>query len=960
MRQRRTSGEGAHRTGNSRSAQGRRTVELKRVIGALAIVAIILIGGCGPGRHNREDLAWSYDEVFGASSWASDTFGAWRQQIDLDREPPTYSDLGAYPIGNGRVFAISGLSVPLGTVQDMLGPTYQKVSGLMGAVMPSVLVDGEPQAAARQSTAWVAPGGVVHSRWDGEQVQVDILQTVPPELDAVLSLIVVSNATEEPLRDVALALQSSLPVEGAIDGDLLLTRGETRVRMGFAGARTRTARRSVVPPLPEALSERVLPLGRVTAQLENLEAVACPLGSLGPGESVGKLAYITFANDEGAEQQILAAIQEKGRGLFDESHRWWSEWDDRTVQVEGASEEIDQFLAISKYICRVQQAEAGGYSPMHKYSYRWIRDSNGPIRHLLDVGDHESVARDLAYHFGGCARQGRIGNNVPLNLDVSDAPAIDWSAVESPKAEIASFVILQNYWYWRHTGEAEQLEERWEYLRRAFEGHEIDEEGRLPFHGDETYRFPGYQLHAADDEACPDYVHLRLRSADSAFEYVAAAEAMAEMAQHVGREPAEVKEYLDAAKHVRRATERFYWQEDRGYYAPAMSALSGETYRYPFANICLRPLWIGYAQPDSRRQIDNALGALEYLYRPDSGTAKLTPACGHYVAMTPGYVLSALAAIDHPAAEQALEGLLVAAEPSGGFAEMNRPDDTPSRDVWGLHRVRPWEGGINAGAVLQYLTGFAPDAPKRRVRFAPHLPDRSMAMTVSNLRVGEARLRLAVGREVSRTEYTVECVEADEPIEVELVASAPGSRLSAVSGPGGPPGNRRELGGSTRSLPARFGRAHLLVSRVRLEPGDALEITVEASGWAEPAELAVAEEPFDYGDADVRRGATVLVTWNAQVAEAVRAAEGDVTILDTRIAWPASYLRSALLTDAGRPRAKRLILDVAGWPGAFKPTGWWSEGAGAEVVAEFQAAGGEVVTASVPGAGAAPSGELIN
>ena len=37
---------------------------------------------------------------------------------------------------------------------------------------------------------------------------------------------------------------------------------------------------------------------------------------------------------------------------------------------------------------------------------------------------------------------------------------------------------------------------------------------------------------------------------------------------------------------------------DRGYYAPAMSDFSGELYRYPFANINLRPSWLGphYAQ----------------------------------------------------------------------------------------------------------------------------------------------------------------------------------------------------------------------------------------------------------------------------------------------------------------------------------------------------------------------------
>lgn len=933
----------------------RRTTNLLALI---ALIAAVAIGGCGGKAVNRQQLSFTYDEAFG-SEWATQSFDAWSQEVNLAAELPTYSDVGAYPIGNGRVFAISGLSVPLGTVQDMLGPTYQKVSGLMGAVTPALLVGRESLLLPEQTTEWIAPGGVVHHRWAGGELQVDILQTVPPDLDAVVSLIVVTSAAEKPVRDVSLALESSLPAEGAVEGDVLCIRGDARQRLGFAGARTRVEQRSIVPALPEGLTERVFPLGATTGAAAEPLSVICPLGTIRPGESVGKLAYVSFAMDEAAEQQIIATVEEQGRGLFDESHAWWQDWADGTVQVEGAGDEIDQFLAIEKYICRVQQAEAGGYSPMHKYSFRWIRDSNGPIRCLLDFGDHESVARDLAYHYAGCAQKRDIFNNIELNLDPNDVPAIDWTEVPAPKAEIASFVELQNYWYYRHTGETEQLEERWDYLRRAFDGHEIDEEGRLPFHGDETYRFPGYQLYESDPSLAPDYVHLHLRSADSAFEYVAAAEAMAEMAAAIGREE-EVGEFEAAGERVRQATEREYWQGERGYYAPALSALSGERYRYPFANINLRPLWIGYAEPDDR-QIENVLSALSWLFRPESGTAKLTPACGYYVGMTPGYVLSALAAIDHPAAEQALGGVLAAAETSGGFAEMNRPDDTPARDVWGLHRVRPWEGGINASAVLQYLTGFAPDAPNRRVRFAPHLPADSMGMTVSNLRVGEARLRLAVSLEVGRTRYIVECLEADEPLEVELLASAPGGSLETVSAQDAPGDTWRALGARTRAQPARFGRAHLLISGAKLEAGQALEVTVEASGMAEPEALGVAEEPFDYGSADVPRGATVLLTWSEQVAEAVRAQEGEIAILDTRVAWPASYLRSALLTEDGAARAGKLILDVSGWPGAFKPADYWTgEGEGAAVVAQFRAAGGEVVDANVAGAGGAPSDELIN
>lgn len=892
---------------------------------APALVALSLTGilaGCG-GPQNREVVTYTQEDI--SAEWVSEGYDAWRQEVDLDNALPTFSDLGAYPIGNGNVFGIVGLSLPFGTVQDILGPTYQKTGGLLGAWVPAVLVDGEPLSVSRQSTRWIAPGGVVHSRWQGESIEVDLLQTVPPDVNAVVTLIMVTNMGSAD-AEISLGLQSSMPVD-ADGGELVSSRGDTVVRGGFAGAKTSVAEQSVLPAFPTDLSDRVRPISSMAAET-SAQSVICPLGPVGPEESVGKIAYVaTGAEEEVAS--ITGAIEEKGRELFEDAHAWWQDWHDRTLIVEGAGEEIDQFMAIQKYLCRVQQAAAGGYSPMHKYSYRWIRDSNGPIKFLLDVGDFDSVDRDLSYHFAGCASKKEIFNNIELNLDLDlDNPQeIDWSEVPTQKAEIASFVILQNWWYFQHTGETEQLEQRWEYLRRAFDGHDVDAEGRLPFHGDETYRFPGYQLSGPEPEAVSDYVHLTLRSADSAFEYVAAAEAMAEMAEEIGRPEDEIARYLEAADFVREATDRWYWQEDRGYYAPAMSAVSGERYRYPFANINMRPTWIDYADADEK-QAGNIANALRWLYRPEVGTTNLTPTCAYTVGMTPGMVLSALTAIDHPEAARALDGLLTAAEASGGYAEMNRPDDTPAREVWGMHRVRPWEGGINGSAVLQYLTGFEPDAATREVQFAPRLPKGTDRMIVRNLRIGDANLTLELERGAEMM-LRITCEEADAPLTVHL------------------------------RVPAQAGTAPEF-EPMELSAGDTLKRSWPPVEVDPGARLRVADEPFDYGAADVPQGATVLLTWSGEVAEQVREQEGEITVIDTRIAWPAGYLRSALLNEDGSLRAERLITDIEGWPGAFKQSDFWTEGEGAEVLADYEAAGGVIEQAKVPAVGGAPSEELIN
>ncbi len=885
-----------------------------RTVAILAIlVAAIYLAGCG-GPQNREVLTFSYDEIF-AEGWTIEGFEAWRTDIDLAQEIPTYSDLGAYPIGNGHVFGIASLSVPFGTVEDIFGPHYQRVGGMLGAWVPAVLVDNEPVTIQRQWVRWIAPGGLVHSRWEGDTITVDLLQTVPRDLTAVTTMFMVTNAGDAPV-DVSLGMQSSLPTLEHPEGDLKFSRDEVFVRAGFAGARTSVVNRWVLPDLPDEMSDRVRPIPRMAMESDN-EAVICSLGPVDPQESVGKIGYIAIgAGAEGAAETV-AAVEERGWQLFEDTHAWWRDWHERTLIVEGAGEKIDQFMAIQKYICRVQQADAGGYSPMHKYSYRWIRDSNGPIMFLLDSGDFDSVNRDLSYHYAGCAQKQEIFNNIELILDVDpdNVPEIDWSEVPTQKAESGSFLILQNYWYHLHTGETEQLEERWDYLRRAFDGHEIDDRGRLLFHGDETYRFPGYQMFGVEPEAVADYVHMSLCSADSGFKYVAAAEAMAEMAGRIGRPEEEIEIYREAARWVREMTEQNYWQEDRGYYAPAMSDVSDERYRYPFANINMRPTWIGYAEPDEQQR-RNITSALRYLYRPEAGTSNLTPTCGYTVGMTPGMVLSGLTSVGHPEASQALRGLLTAAEASGGFSEMNRPDDMPSRDAWGRHRVRPWEGGINGSAVLQFLTGFEPDAPNRAVRFAPNLPDGSDAMTVRNLRVADANLTLQVERAGEALRVRITCEEAEEPLALHI-------------GEGG-----------------------------TLAAGETLEITVPALPTDE--RLEVADEPFDYGPADVPAGATVLLTWSAEVVEQVRATEDEVVAIDTRIAWPVSYLRSALLNADGSLRAPKLITDIEGWPGAFKVEDYWTEGEGAELLAEYESAGGVVEPARVPAAGGRAPDDLIN
>jgi hypothetical protein len=490
-------------------------------------------------------------------------------------------------------------------------------------------------------------------------------------------------------------------------------------------------------------------------------------------------------------------------------------------------------------------------------------------------------------------------------------------------------MILQRYWYWRHTADNDLIREQWPMLRRCLLGQKIDDRGTLPFFGDETYRFPGYELFRADQPA-PDYVNMRMRSLDSAMEYVVAAQALAEMAPAVGMS-AEAGEYQAAAGRIRSATEEYFWQADRNCYTPVLSDMTTEAQQNPFAPINLHSWWLAYAGADPR-QISNLDAVIRYLAKP-SGTLMTTPEFGFYVPMTPGYLLYALSAAGHPARDHALKGVLAAAEDSGGYAEMNTPDDRPSGAIWGQHRFRPWEGGIDAEAVLYALTGIDVDAPQRRLNLSPWLPSGMPEMAVS-LTAGKSHFTMRFSPQ--RCELQGDAGER-EPYAVTLrfLTAGPVPQVT---------GDWQAQGGSLTVHEGPYGQREIILTGLRVGAG-----TKVAVAFDPPLQPARAEMPprqaFTWNPPRSEwLRPIVLLTWDRQTVAEQRAKHGsELTVLDTKISWPTSYLRSWLFDASGGRRARSVILDVAGWPGAFKRPEYWAEGGeGAELLKQFAQAGGQV------------------
>jgi hypothetical protein len=292
------------------------------------------------------------------------------------------------------------------------------------------------------------------------------------------------------------------------------------------------------------------------------------------------------------------------------------------------------------------------------------------------------------------------------------------------------------------------------------------------------------------------------------------------------------------------------------------------------------------------------LRATELLWKA-SGTVKSTPGCGYYVGMTPGMAVWALAQDYHASLDQAIEGLLTAASPSGEYSEMVRPDDRPSDKHWGKNRIRPWEGGINGEALVKGLLGLLIWAPERSVGLYPRFLKGWEAIGVRNIRVADSRLDVELRQAAGKWSAEVR-VEGKSPVRVYLTP------VEAVVRPG-----------QTRTLTTE---------------------TLPSNGFP----FRPVTKAFDYGEPTFAgKAKTIVVTWSQDTFAAYRRSQSPAAI-DTKIAFPPEYLAAALYGSSGRRRADRLILDVSRYPGHCKTAEFWKTGEGDRVVDRFRQLGGRV------------------
>jgi hypothetical protein len=564
--------------------------------------------------------------------------------------------------------------------------------------------------------------------------------------------------------------------------------------------------------------------------------------------------------------------------------------------------------------------------------------------------------------------QNRVPNHVPLDLDFTALAGkqVDWDRVEVPPSEVPSWIVLMHFWYWRVTRDHDLIVAHKPLLERCLRGQRRVDDVLLPFHGDETW------LHGAFYSLWPDRVPDGRFIADdqwqgrSAFsfaagvQYLLCIQALGEMENGIdealhpekyegdgGKDPAKKpgQRYLARSFTFMQALEKAYWIEDLGMFAPALSPLTRQHHRQPYADVNLMPLWLGWTFPTGEKSRDNLKNTLARTWLRD-GRIGQTPTTGYACGHTQGKFVVALTERDAKDRLDAVDALLKMAEPAGEWGEVYDDNGRPvaAYDAQWPNRCRPWESGINLDALLVALTGIrfvtVPNFDARDIRAKIRLPHGATYMSMRAVRKDGRDLNL-YWRE------TFEKMSEKERKDNEDKT----------------PDKRRDPEQTYRRLRFRvdlnskdpkpgyydvgLNAACTLFVRylTQAAPIDEVEFWADDSQEFLPTKPLVVSPPRH--EIKVPASAKIVYFSNRGLAAELAGGDDSVCLVDTGLPMTSEDLAAALVRPDGRPVETVFIDWRAQAPGrtTFKSAAFWTEPALVNALRALEVEGGKVVRA---------------
>jgi len=876
-----------------------------------------------------------------------------QRSVWSEKTPGGGNPRGWWCVGNGRVFGIVGPGLSQAFLGQITGP-HIMLAGVMqnaSAFGPATLrltVAGKPVRFTSQELSKVRGTNIVVMEYDGPQVKMTVLNYAPFNVNALLRTVIVENKGNAALNNVVLT--ATVNRTTLKDGRLF---NSFKGAGGIAMGQTRQLFSSFLEPCKATGPQDKPGRGVLTTQI----------GMLPPGNEAVKTQYLLFSMKEvGDEAKTLATIQKQKTALLKKAYDDWHKWLATTTRVQCPDQRLIDLLDDTKMLVRIQTADpqiAAG--PMEFFAGVWVRDSNGPFLYYLRMGRLDMAKKMLDFYYRASAKNKRIANWVPMDIDVSKpVPAdFDWSAVSNDPVEIPSWLILQHKWYYNYSGDLETIRKHWGYLKRCLYGHLYDVKGnpfrtieyalrvpsynklyRFPHHGDETWIYPGFEvLNSAVFPEPNDHPHWDSFSADSTWEFVASADAMAHFAGLLG-DKAEAAKMAKLAKDSRAALERDYWMAPRGLYAPAMNMRSGDVHQPPFTMVNFNPLWIGYHKGRDPKAISNVLETMKYTLNPNYVT-DATETLRVYVGMQPGMFLYNLSAIDHPFAAPALKAMMNIASPSGEYTEKHVTDPKSYRSHFLGHRIRPWEGGINMDAAYFYLTGLEPDVGSGRILLCPRMLAGWKKMSVTGQSLANGKLDIHVTDDGSQRTYKVTWKGA-KPLQAGFKVSLPQAKITSVKVDGRAvavkPQSKWGVMTAMLKLPLPVGKAVTVTADYEKQAVALPKVVRERYKYIVPKN--VPSYQVILWDNERRKGNLK----DLRIFDYLKKAKVNYRLIGSFNPASPAWLRPFLLKGKGKVNTPLFVMSKSSITGSLKYAKWWGAKDLSKLFTEYMQAGGIIVT----------------
>lgn len=468
--------------------------------------------------------------------------------------------------------------------------------------------------------------------------------------------------------------------------------------------------------------------------------IAIKVPSTAPGSSFVVIQSMSLSAS--SEFKVVKVDYRNTLKDLSDTIKYWTDWSNYRASVKTSEPWFDDLLDAAKIWCKVQQSVHGVFTPMIFYSDAYVRDCNGPLRLFLRLGMFKEVQGVLEF-FKKAAVYNRLNNvNEPysgvnnIRLDVDNFPEdsdIDWSQVDPGKAEIPSWIILWNWWYFVQTGDAAYIEQNWSFLVRCLESQKKSVYGFICFHGDETYKYLGVKDFTGVDRH--DYVSMfetdkgTYSSFESTVLFMYAFDAMRSIALKLGK--VDSLKLMEASfEHMLKGVEQAFWDSTDNCYRMAYGGES-EKLENPHAIVLSTPCWLDAFVPakqcilDHERKKASWQKSLDFLEKEGwiNASPYLPVTDGHL----PGFMLSGAAIYEPAMITYILEKVKRLATPAGGFAEYYSSYNAEGArgyhgKAWG--RLRPWESGINLEAMIFSMTGFSFEEDGEAITVAPRLPEK--------------------------------------------------------------------------------------------------------------------------------------------------------------------------------------------------------------------------------------------